>query len=123
VNRPLWAADFDLGLNLTGGRSWHHIVPEVSTGVGLISDLRTSPDSGGYKFGTRFAFNYGGGLRIVPGGRWSIRADLTNRAYSMSYPESFYIAPIGGTAVLKSTQSKSFWTNNPAYTLGLSYLF
>lgn len=123
TSRPLYSGDLGLGLSLTGGKSWHHIVPEIAGGVGLISDFRSQADSGGFKFGTRFALNWGGGIRIVPGGRWQIRGDVKNRLYTIGYPQTYYVAPIGGTAVIPQTQSKSFWTNNPAYTLGLSYLF
>jgi hypothetical protein len=125
VSRPLYSADVGLGLSLTGGRSWHHLVPELATGVGFVSDLRTAADSGGFKFGTRFAFNWGGGLRIVPGGgsKWQIRGDVKNRMYTLGYPQTYYTAPSGGTAVVATTQAKSFWLNNPSYTLGLSYLF
>jgi hypothetical protein len=125
VSRPLYSADAGLGLSLTGGRSWHHIVPELATGVGFISDFHTHPDSGGFKFGTRFAFNWGGGLRIVPGNgsRFQLRGDVKNRMYTLGYPQTYYVAPTGGKAVVPTTQAKSFWMNNPTFTLGLSYLF
>jgi hypothetical protein len=123
VNRPLYSASFSLGMNLTGAKSWHHIVPEVTGGLGFVSDLRTQPDSGGFKFGTRFALNWGAGVKYVPGGRWQVRADLTNRSYTIAYPETFFVAPAGGTAILSADQSKSLWVNNPAFTLGLSRLF
>jgi hypothetical protein len=123
TSRPLYSGDVGLGLTLPGGKSWHHIVPEVGGGLGLVSDFRAQADSGGFKFGTRFALNWGAGIRIVPGGNWQIRGDIKNRLYTIGYPQTYYVAPIGGTAVIPQTQSKSFWTNNPAYTLGLSYLF
>ena len=124
TSRPLYSLDGDLGLSLTGGKSWHRLVPEVFGGIGLISDLKVQPDTGGFRFGTRFAFNFGAGLRYVPGGRWQVRADVKDRFYTIAYPETFYTTPTGGGApVLNATQAKSFWTNNPAVTLGLSYLF
>jgi hypothetical protein len=123
TSRPLYSADVGLGLSLTGGKSWHRFVPEVSGGLGLISDFRTSPDSGGFKFGTRFALTGSAGLRYVPGGRWQIRGDIKDRMYTLAYPSSYYIAPTGGTAVLSATQARSFWTHNPTLSLGLSYLF
>lgn len=123
TNRPLYAANVGLGLSLTGAKSWHHIVPELTSGLGLISDFRSKPDTGGFKFGTRFALNWGGGIRWVPGGSWQVRGDITNKLYTISYPEAFYVAPNGGTAVVASTQARSFWTNNPAFTLGISRLF
>lgn len=123
TSRPLYTGDVGLGLSLTGGKSWHHIVPEIAAGAGLISDFHAQPDSGGFKFGTRFALTWGGGIRVVPGGNWQIRGDVKNRLYTLAYPQTYYVAPAGGTAVIPQTQSKSFWTNNPAFTLGLSYLF
>jgi len=123
ASRPLYSADFGLGLSLTGGKSWHHIVPEIAGGLGLVSDFRAKPDTGGFKVGTRFALIWGGGIRIVPGGHWQIRGDIKNRMYTLGYPQTFYETPSGGTAVVSQTQSKSFWLNNPAFTLGLSYLF
>jgi len=125
ASRPLYSADFDLGLSLTGSKSWHSFVPEIASGIGFISDLRTASDSGGFRFGTRFAFNMAAGLRYVPGGgrRWQIRGDIKDRLYTLAYPQTFFTAPAGGTAVLTTAQAKSFWTNNPTFTLGLSYLF
>jgi hypothetical protein len=123
VTRPLYTIDGGLGLGLTGGKSWHHLVPQVSGGAGIVSDFRSEADSGGFKFGTRFALNWGAGVKYVPGGRWQIRADMKNRAYTLSYPTTFYLDPNGGTAVVKPDQSRSFWMNNPSYVLGLSWLF
>jgi hypothetical protein len=126
VSRPLYSASFSLGLSLTGAKSWHHFVPEVTGGLGLISDFQSAADpadSAGFKFGTRFALNWGAGIRYVPGGRWQVRADLTNHSYTIGYPEAFFVAPTGGTAILPASQSKSLWLNDPAFTLGLSRLF
>ncbi len=121
--RPLYAADFGLGLGLTGEKSWHRLVPEISGGIGLISDLRSQPDSGGFLFGTRFSPSFGAGIRYIPGGKWQIRADLKDRLYTISYPQTFFTAPAGGTAVVTSDKKSSYWLNNFAYTLGVSYLF
>jgi hypothetical protein len=123
TNRPLYTGSVGLGIGLTGAKSWHHLAPELAGGVGLISDLRSAADTGGFKFGTRFALNWGGGLRWVPGNRWQVRGDITNRLYTISYPEAFYTSPSGGAPVIQQSQSKSFWTNNPAFTLGISRLF
>jgi len=123
TSRPLYSGDIGLGLSLTGGKSWHRIVPELAGGVGVISDFHSAADSGGFKFGTRFAFNAASGIRIVPGSSWQIRADVKNRLYTIAYPQTYYAAPAGGTAVARSSQPKSFWTFNPAFTLGISRLF
>ena len=122
-SRPLYSFTGGLGLSTTGAKSWHHIVPELQGGVGIVSDFRSQADSGGFKFGTRFAFTWGAGVRYVPGGRWAIRADLLNRMYQLGYPQTYYLEPTGGSPVVQSTQAKSFWLNNPAFTLGISRLF
>jgi len=123
TSRPLYTADVGLGISLTGEKSWHHLVPELGGGVGLISDLRSQPDSGGFLFGTRFTFNGSAGIRYVPGGKWQIRLDAKDRLYTISYPQTFFTAPAGGTAVVTTHLEKSYWLNNPSLTLGLSYLF
>jgi hypothetical protein len=123
TKRPLYSANVGLGLSLTGAKSWHNLVPMLAAGAGAISDFRTDADSGGFKFGTRFALTWGGGIRWVPPGRWQLRADITNRLYTIHYPDSFYGTTTGGTPVVSATQAKSFWTNNPAFTLGVSRLF
>lgn len=113
--------DVALGLSFTGYRSWHNLVPEASAGAGIVSAF-DDPDLGGYQFGTPFALNGSGGVRWVPGGRWSLRADLTHRMYRVSYPQSYY-QTTGGEAVLGAQESNSRWTHNPAITIGVSYLF
>ncbi len=121
--RPLYTADFGLSLGLTGDKSWHRLIPEVGAGIGIISDLRSQPDSGGFLFGTRFSPSFFGGLRYVASTKWQIRADIKDRLYTISYPQTFFTAPAGGTAVVTADKHSSYWLNNPALTLGLSYLF
>jgi hypothetical protein len=125
VSRPLYLADVGLALALTGMRSWHQLVPEVKAGAGFASDFRSNADSGGFKFGTRFALNWGAGVRWVPGkgSALQVRADLNNWLYTIAYPPSYYVEPANGPAVVQPTQARSFWLNNPALTLGVSYLF
>ena len=123
ATRPLYTADVGLGISLTGEKSWHHLVPEIGGGIGLISDLRSQPDSGGFLFGTRFTFNGSAGIRYVPGGKWQIRLDAKDRAYTISYPQTFFTAPAGGIAVVTNHAEQSYWLNNFSLTLGLSYLF
>jgi hypothetical protein len=125
VNRSLYSFDAGLAMSLTGARTRHQIAPLLKLGAGFVSDLKGTPDSSGFKFGTRFAFTWGGGVRWIPSatGRFAVRVDVTNRLYTIGYPESFYVPPTGGTAVLSDGQARSFWTNNPAFTLGISRLF
>jgi hypothetical protein len=120
---PLYAIDGALSLSATGDRTYHGFMPIVNLGMGLISDRHTNSDVGDFQFGTRFEFVWGATLRYIPARRWGIRVDLTNRFYSMGYPETYYVAGKDGTTVVNTQLSKSFWRNNPSLTIGVSYLF
>ena len=114
--------DVDLAINLTGERSFHHIVPVVNLGAG-VATCGCSVKDDPYTFGTPFAFTFGGGLRFVPGGRFQLTLDWNDYLYQLKYPAAYYQIPTsGGTAAL-TNQARSFWKNNRALTLGASLLF
>jgi hypothetical protein len=113
--------DIDLALNLTGEKSFHHIVPVINFGAGVAScGCAVKGDS--YTFGTPFAFTFGGGLRYVPGGRVQFTLDWNDYLYQLKYPADYYIIPVGGTAAA-TNEARSFWKNNKALTFGASLLF
>jgi len=115
--------DVNLAVNLTGEKSFHHIIPIVNFGAG-IGSCGCTVASDPYTFGTPFAFSFGGGLRYVPGGRFQLRADWNDYLYQLKYPTQYYIIPTGATAaVVGPRQSRSFWKNNGALTVGASFLF
>lgn len=116
----LMLADVNIGLALTGFRSWHHLVPEVSLGGGMVADFKGA-DAGGYKFGAPFAITASGGVRWVPGGRLQMRLDLTDRLYRISYPQTYY-QTTGGEPVLGPREANSLWTHNPSISIGVGYL-
>jgi hypothetical protein len=111
-----------LALDLTGRKSWHHLVPQLRGGLGVVSS-RAKDDSSGYSFGTPFAFTFGGGLKFVPGGRFQLRADVTDRVFKLSYPDSYYRKASDNTSVLSDPTPRSFYTHHTALTVGVSYLF
>ena len=123
VSNAVVAADLGLALNLTGTRSWHHLVPQVSAGLGAVQS-KARDDSSGFAFGTRFAFVAGGGMKYVPTGtRFQLRADITDRIFKLDYPDAYYRLASDNTAVLPGSTSKSFYTHHTAFTVGVSYLF
>jgi hypothetical protein len=113
--------DIDLALNLTGEKSFHHIVPVINFGAGVAS-CGCSVTNDPYTFGTPFAFTFGGGLRYVPGGRLQITVDWNEYLYQIKYPTAYYIIPVGGTAAA-TNEARSFWKYNKALTFGASLLF
>jgi hypothetical protein len=119
----LLLADVGITLNLTGQKSIWGFVPVLSSGLGIASDTRTRADPGGYKFGTAFALNVGGGVRWVPGGRFQLRADVQDVLYNVKYPTTFYDIASDGSSVLEPQQTRTRWKHNAALTVGGSYLF
>jgi hypothetical protein len=120
---PLYMLDGGLAMALTGERSFLRMVPEVKAGVGIVTDFHSQPDVGSFGFGTRFALSWGAGLRLLPGGRYAFRADISNRLYTVKYPVSYYVPADDGTTIFTQQQSRTAWLNNPAFTIGVSYLF
>src|SRR6185503_8615666 len=118
---PIYLTDLGFGLNLTGQRSWHGVVPVVNMGIGLASDLDKQADDDPFNVGTTFAFSLGGGLRIVPGGRFEMRADAGTWIYKYKYPTTYYATTADNTTVLGPKVAKDFWKRNLGLTLGASY--
>jgi hypothetical protein len=122
-SHPIYGADAFLAISLTGARSWHHLMPMTNLGLGLVSDFK-GPDTGGFKFGTRFAFPWGAGVRWVPGGgHIQLRADVKDWMYTIVYPESYYVSSTTDPPILTSKVARSRWDNNFAMTVGVSYIF
>jgi hypothetical protein len=120
---PLYMADVGIALNLTGQRSYRRIVPFVNGSLGVASDFKGGADVGAWKFGTPFAFSFGGGIKWVPAGNLQARIDISDQLYQIKYPSSYYVTASDGTSVLGPSDAKSDWTSNLGLTFGLSYLF
>jgi opacity protein-like surface antigen len=121
-SNAVFEADIAAAMNLTGTRSWHNLVPQIRAGVG-IARSRAADDSSGYSFGTPFAFTYGAGVKYVPGGRFQLRADVTDHVFKQNYPDAYYRIASDNTAVVPTTTARSFYTHHTALTIGVSYLF
>lgn len=120
---PLLVGDVGLALALTGFKTWNRLVPELHGGAGFVTDFRTSSDVGDFSFGTRFALALGAGVRWIPGGRFQLRADVTDNLYRIAYPNLYYRTASDGTAIRGPRETRALWTHNPSFTLGVSYLF
>ena len=72
-------------------------------------------DTTGYKFGTPFAFTFGGGVKFVPGGRLQLRADVAERLFKQKYPDSYYRTASDNTAVLTDALAVVLDAPRPAH--------
>ncbi|MGI9075760.1 MAG: hypothetical protein ACR2G6_00350, partial [Gemmatimonadaceae bacterium] len=121
---PIYLGDVGISINLTGQKSYWQLVPVLNGGIGVATDFGKGGDPGGYAFGTPFAFNFGAGVRWVGGNRLQLRLDIADYLYQLSYPDSYFVPPVGQTgAVLARSASKNEYTHNAVLTLGASYLF
>ncbi len=118
---PLYLFDLGISFNLTGQKSWHRLVPVVTLGGGIATDMKGSRDVGGYRFGTPFAISFGGGIRWVPEGPYQLRLDVVDNLYQIRYPNT-YFTTVGTTPPVR-TGAQSVWTHNAAITVGASYQF
>ena len=119
VSQPLYMLDAALTLRVAGNKSWRSLVPSITGGVGMVTDFKEVTDSSRFRFGTRFSPLVGLGLKYAPQrSRWTIRADMTNRFYSVPYPASFRDSTPNVPRVV-GVNTKNSWTRNTMLTLGL----
>ena len=121
-SQPLLGGDLFLAVALTGERSWHDLMPMVGAGLGIISDLKGA-DVGGFRFGTRFAFPWSVGLRVIPSRSFQLRAEIKDWMYTIKYPQGYYSSTTGDDPILSAGTPTSRWTNNFAMTVGGTFTF
>ncbi len=111
--------DVGLDIALTGQKTWHHLIPSLSGGLGIASDFAKA-DTGLYRFGTKFSFTYGLGLRYLLRSGYSIRFDATNYIWQYQYPEKYFLKAADSTAILSDTKARSVWRGNWGVSAGVS---
>ena len=123
TSAPLAMVDAGLTLYLTGQKSIWSMVPTVSAGIGVASDLGEGEDVGGFGVGTPFAFIFGGGVRYVGRGNLGLRLDVSDNLFKLTYPPSYFIAPSGGTPLLGPGSEENEWKHAFLVSLGVSWVF
>ncbi len=111
--------DTGLDLALTGKKTWHRMIPSVTGGAGIVSDFAAA-DTGSYRFGTKFSFAYGLGLRYIPRKGPMVRVDLTNFLWQYEYPDRYFVQASDTTSVLTDTRNRSAWRGSRTVTVGVT---
>lgn len=111
--------DGGLDISLTGRKTWHSLMPSVNGGAGLISDF-SKADTGAYRFGTKFAFNYGFSLRYLAKRGPQLRLDATNFLWQYQYPDRYFILASDTTAILTDTRNREAWRGNWSLSAGVT---
>lgn len=110
--------DAGLDISLTGRKTWRHLMPSVNLGAGLVSDFARA-DTGAYQFGTKFSFNYGASLRILPRRGPQIRLDATNWLWQYQYPDRYFVKAADTTSILTDTRNREAWRGNWVLSAGV----
>ena len=111
--------DGGLDLALTGKKTWHRLIPSLNGGAGVVTDF-TAADTGSYRFGTKFSFSYGLGLRYLPRKGPMVRVDLTNFMWQYDYPDRYFVKASDTTSVLTDTRNRSAWRGARTVTVGVT---
>lgn len=118
VSSPIYFLDGAFTLLITGNKAWRSLVPSLTAGAGLATGSGVT-DSSRFEFGTRFAPLVSFGVKYAPlRSRWTVRADLSNRFYSVRYPQTFRDST-PNVPVIVGAGTQSSWTRNTMLTLGL----
>ena len=113
------SVDAGRDIALTGRKTWRRLMPSVNGGVGLAADFAKA-DTGAYRFGSKFAFNYGASLRYIARNGMQLRIDATNFVWQYQYPDRYFVRAADTTAVLTDTRNREVWRGNWSLTGGVS---
>lgn len=114
-----------LQFNLTGGKTWHHVAPFFTAGLGYALGSDVTRDTSGYQFGNRFSISPGAGLRLFLGKNLHLRFDARRLFWKLKYPASYEEDPANGPNddPVITNGKLSDWTSGWWFIGGVSFSF
>ncbi len=134
VDQSLTMIEAGFQLNLTGKKTWNHLAPFLSAGIGYAhgSDLPAGgvQDSSGYRFGGKIYLVPSVGTRIFLGNSLHLRLEARQLFWKLSYPLSYTAEPAAEpstdpnnpNAVLPGGK-RDQWSGGREFRLGLGFAF
>jgi hypothetical protein len=119
MSDPLIMVNAGILLSITGEKAWRGMVPTVGFSLGMALG-GTTPDVGGYSFGSQFYLGIGAGLRKPIKGPWVVSVNLWDYLWQLHYPPSYFTG--GSGSVLPVNAPDKQWANNGIFTIGLTYI-
>jgi hypothetical protein len=120
TNTTYAVGEVGLRLRFTGQRTWHGLAPYGSLTGGVVGDATSAnqlemdiPEDQFFRFGLGFASGVALGTDLFVGDRFSLRAEVRDYMWRLSYPSGLSAGKVRVTE----------WTHNFAPTLGGSYHF
>jgi hypothetical protein len=115
--------DGGLALCLTGEKAWRGLNPRLHTNIGMVASLNSEYDLGGYRFGPKFIWSWGGSVRGVRAGRFEWNADLTYALWRMHYPSSYGGDGSASDESILGDGALNPWNGNLILTFGVTRAF
>ena len=113
-----------LRFNITGQRTWHHLLPFFLLGVGLATQVQDDeaadedvPSESRFDFGTTFAGQLGAGIEWLPAERLAVRIDARSVLWQIKAPEGLLLRGLGPPLPADE------WVNNLTLSVGVSFHF
>lgn len=122
IGNSVFMADVGVVVRLTGGKSWHGLVPTLGASVGLAIGNHITQDTSQYAFNTKVIFGPEAGLRWYVSPQISVRATLRVEWWRLGYPLQFQTPAPDGSRVIGVNAPTTEWTQHPCLTLGLGWI-
>ncbi len=130
IDQRLTGGEFDLQLNLTGGKTWKGLAPFAGVGLGMVNGEKSpAADTSGYKFGTKFYFAPKVGTRYFVGQRLYVKVEARAFIWKLAYPASYADEPtqapgtVDNPNAVNPTGRRTEYTPVPALIFGLGIRF
>jgi hypothetical protein len=123
IGNSVFTADVGAMMRLTGGKSWHGLVPTIGGFVGVAIGNHIAQDTSQYSFSTKVIFGPEAVLRWYVAHDVSVRATARVAWWRLSYPLQFQTPAADGSRVLGVNAATTEWTQHPSLTLGVGWIF
>lgn len=131
VDQPVWTPEIGLQVNLTGPKTWHHLAPYASIGLGAAVGESVAQDTTAFNFGTKLLLTPAAGVRVYLGERVNLRIEGMYYYWKMKYPPTWLdepaaqIPPSGdpSNAPVKSRNELDDWVPTPSLRVGFGLAF
>jgi len=122
----LIGGEFNAQLNLTGGKTWHHLAPYAGVGFGVVHGQGgPAIDTSGYSFGTKLFIAPGLGNRLFISQRLYLQTDVRALFWKLVYPASYSNEPsqqpgtVDHSNAVNTTGSLNQYTLTPELRVGI----
>lgn len=126
VDQTVWTPEIGLQLNLTGPKSWHHLAPYASVGLGAAVGEGVAEDTTEFKFGTKLLITPAAGVRVMLGSRVNLRVEGMFYYWKMKYPQLWRVPPANEPTApppITTADGLDDWIPTPSLRIGFGLAF